>query len=200
MVARQMGNAARTQVGGPVHRSRPVCRPVILGVSGSRLVSVLGVAVLAVLAGSTPALAAPPPAAPAASTAPAPAACGPGPAPAPRRAAGPVLAVTGLLPTLLGAVARDAAAVPTAPPTAPCPPARRPPTRRSVGDDTSAGVLQHWGTPSRVDEFDGTALGDAWGVYNGPGHGGNGRRTPKAVSVRDGILTITGDSRGNTAG
>jgi Glycosyl hydrolases family 16 len=196
MVARQMGNAARTQVGGPAHRSRPVCRPVILGVSGSRLASVLGVAVLAVLAGSTPALAAPPPAAPAASTAPAPAACGPGPAPAPRRAAGPVLAVTGLLPTLLGAVARDAAAVPPAP----CPPARRPPTGRSIGDDTSAGVLQHWGAPSRVDEFDGTALGDGWGVYNGRGHGGNGRRTPKAVSVRDGILTITGDSRGNTAG
>jgi hypothetical protein len=35
---------------------------------------------------------------------------------------------------------------------------------------------------------------------DGPGHGGKGRRTPDAVSVRDGILTITGDPKGSTAG
>jgi licheninase len=61
-------------------------------------------------------------------------------------------------------------------------------------------VLRGWGAPSRVDEFGGTALGSRWNVYDGPGHGGKGRRTPKAVSVRDGVMTITGNSRGATAG
>ena len=81
-------------------------------------------------------------------------------------------------------------------PAAVCPPA----PRRSNGEATSAAVLHHWGEPTRADEFDGTALGPAWNVYDGPGHGGKGRRTPDAVGVRDGILTITGDPKGNTAG
>nr|WP_308253248.1 glycoside hydrolase family 16 protein [Pseudonocardia sp. ICBG601] len=37
-------------------------------------------------------------------------------------------------------------------------------------------------------------------MYDGAGHAGNGRRTPDAASVADGVLTITGDSQGNTAG
>jgi licheninase len=61
-------------------------------------------------------------------------------------------------------------------------------------------LLHGWGPPTRVDDFTGSALGSRWHVYDGPGHGGKGRRTPKAVSVRDGIMTITGDSRGDTAG
>jgi hypothetical protein len=60
--------------------------------------------------------------------------------------------------------------------------------------------VQNWGVPMRVEEFDGTRLGSAWNVYDGPGHAGNGRRTPSAVSVRDGMLTITGNSAGDTAG
>jgi licheninase len=151
---------------------------------------------VALLAGAPPAVAATP-----AGCAPAPGAAAPRGARGPRddhRAQSLGLAATGLLPALLGAVAPGAAAVPVPPPrppAAPCPPARR-----SIGDETSAAVLQGWGAPARVDEFDGTRLGPAWGVYDGPGHGGNGRRTPKAVSLRDGIMTITGDSRGNTAG
>jgi beta-glucanase (GH16 family) len=60
-------------------------------------------------------------------------------------------------------------------------------------------VAYNWGSPSRVDDFT-NAVGAGWNVYDGPGHAGNGRRTPAAVSVRDGVLTITGDSQGNTAG
>jgi licheninase len=78
----------------------------------------------------------------------------------------------------------------------PCPPK----ARVSAGYATSAAVLQNWGEPTRVEEFDGTRLGPAWGVYDGPGHAGKGRRTPKAVGVGNGLLTITGDQRGNTAG
>ena len=62
---------------------------------------------------------------------------------------------------------------------------------------TAAATLG-WGTPARADEFD--AGTGQWSVYDGPGHGGNGRRSPGAVAVRDGVLTITGDSSGTTAG
>jgi hypothetical protein len=50
-----------------------------------------------------------------------------------------------------------------------------------------------------VDEFT-AGLGPDWDLYDGPGHGGNGRRTPAAVTVQNGMLTITGDSQGNTEG
>jgi licheninase len=69
----------------------------------------------------------------------------------------------------------------------------------SAGHETSAAALHGWGEPNRVDEFDGPLGGD-WNVYDGPGHAGNGRRTPDAVTIDNGILTITGDSRGSTAG
>lgn len=127
--------------------------------------------------------------------------------------------------TLLGGAPPAAAAVPEASgrcgPARPAPaasgllgalidgvlPAPRPAPRRADacpprtgGAPASAAATQGWGVPTRVDEFDGSALGKDWHVYNGPGHAGKGRRTPKAVSVRDGVMTITGDARGNTAG
>ena len=55
-----------------------------------------------------------------------------------------------------------------------------------------------WGTPNHVEDFDGSLK--AWGLYDGVGHGGKGRRTPDAVTVKDGVLTITGDAEGNTDG
>jgi beta-glucanase (GH16 family) len=55
-----------------------------------------------------------------------------------------------------------------------------------------------WGEPVRADEFD--AGTGQWSIYDGPGHAGEGRRSPSAVSVRDGVLTITGDPSGTTAG
>jgi Glycosyl hydrolases family 16 len=69
----------------------------------------------------------------------------------------------------------------------------------ACGADTSAATKYGWGTPNRVDEFD-NGLGSDWDVYDGEGHDGQGRRTPDAVSVKDGIMTITGDPSGNTAG
>ena len=38
------------------------------------------------------------------------------------------------------------------------------------------------------------------GLYNGPGHAGNGRRTPSAAAVAGGVLTINGDADGNSEG
>jgi beta-glucanase (GH16 family) len=43
------------------------------------------------------------------------------------------------------------------------------------------------------DEFNGTAVdGDQWGAYTGAGHDGNGRRMPRAVTVENGKLVVTG--------
>ncbi|MGE2731544.1 glycoside hydrolase family 16 protein [Mycolicibacterium vaccae] len=57
-----------------------------------------------------------------------------------------------------------------------------------------------WGTPERFDEFDAPSTLSNWVVYDGPGHAGNGRRTPEAMSVDDGMLTITADEHGNSGG
>ena len=82
------------------------------------------------------------------------------------------------------------------------PPAVRPPAPTTDGPttDTTATAADTfaWGTPTGVEDFDGTLSN--WGVYDGPGHAGNGRRSPSAVSVSGGILTITGDANGTTGG
>ena len=73
-----------------------------------------------------------------------------------------------------------------------------PEPRRTADDATTAAAVHGWGTPTRVEEFDGGT--EQWQLYDGPGHGGKGRRAPGAVSVRDGVLTITGDPSGTTGG
>jgi len=42
------------------------------------------------------------------------------------------------------------------------------------------------------DDFSGSSVNiDNWGIYNSPGHAGNGLRRPEAFSVADGLLTVT---------
>ena len=43
-------------------------------------------------------------------------------------------------------------------------------------------------------------LGGQWGPYDGPGNGGKGRRSPAAITVQNGIMTIRGDSKGTAGG
>lgn len=64
----------------------------------------------------------------------------------------------------------------------------------------TAAALNGWGDPNRVDDFTDLSSLGGWGVYDSQGHDGNGRRTPAAVSVADGMLTITGDPQGNSGG
>jgi hypothetical protein len=71
-------------------------------------------------------------------------------------------------------------------------------TGTGTGTGSTAAERHGWGTPDRVDDFSGGA--DQWNIYDGPGHAGQGTRSPSAVSLQDGILTITGDSSGTTAG
>ena len=56
-----------------------------------------------------------------------------------------------------------------------------------------------WGEPDVVDDFESAGL-EGWNLYDGPGHAGNGVRSPDAASVSDGILTINGTADGTTGG
>ena len=64
----------------------------------------------------------------------------------------------------------------------------------------TAAAAHGWGAPNRTDDFTDSASLRQWSLYDGPGHNGNGRRTPSAISVANGTLTITGDSQGNSGG
>ncbi|MDT5184662.1 MAG: hypothetical protein QOI29_2820 [Mycobacterium sp.] len=65
---------------------------------------------------------------------------------------------------------------------------------------STAATAFGWGVPNRADDFSDPSSLAGWAVYNGPGHDGNGRRTPSAVSVANGVLTITADADGNSGG
>ncbi|SFN80888.1 glycoside hydrolase family 16 protein [Actinomadura madurae] len=69
---------------------------------------------------------------------------------------------------------------------------------KSSGGSTAA-QRHGWGRPVAADEFDRLDK-KAWEVYNGRGHAGKGRRSPSAVTVRDGVLRITGKPDGTTGG
>lgn len=87
-------------------------------------------------------------------------------------------------------------------PAKPAPAPAPAPVRRAVasaGDGVQAAVKQGW-TKVGGDEFNGTSLNGNWGPYDGAGNGGNGRRTPDAIKVGGGVVTITGDAQGNTGG
>lgn len=65
---------------------------------------------------------------------------------------------------------------------------------------TTAADTLGWGEPNREDGFNSPASLDAWSIYDGPGHNGNGWRTPLAATVSDGALNITADAHGNSGG
>jgi hypothetical protein len=64
----------------------------------------------------------------------------------------------------------------------------------------TAAESQGWGKPNRADNFSDASALDNWWVYDSPGNGGNGRRTPQSVVVENGALTITGDATGDSGG
>ncbi|GAA0945063.1 glycoside hydrolase family 16 protein [Pseudonocardia zijingensis] len=66
------------------------------------------------------------------------------------------------------------------------------------GEGKSAAAAKGW-TRVGGDEFNG-GMSPQWSPYDSEGHAGNGRRTPDAISVENGMLVIRGDSKGNTGG
>jgi hypothetical protein len=70
-------------------------------------------------------------------------------------------------------------------------------------DGTQAAVVLGWGPVIDGDEFDysGPPRSDKWSMYDGPGHDGNGIRSPSAFNVANGVLTCYGDNtNGGTTG
>lgn len=67
-------------------------------------------------------------------------------------------------------------------------------------DGPTAAAKFGWDNLVQEDDFNGTAVSDLWDLYDGPGHDGKGIRSPDAVSVADGILTIDGTPDGTTGG
>jgi hypothetical protein len=71
----------------------------------------------------------------------------------------------------------------------------------SAADGIEAAKLLNWGAVIDGDEFAYSGPPNSrWDMYDGPGHDGNGVRTPSAYNVANGILTCTGDAKGNTGG
>ena len=68
-------------------------------------------------------------------------------------------------------------------------------------DTTTAAGVKGWGKPIKTDQFNRTgAPGADWGVYDGPGHSGNGRRVPARVTVDGSKLVGTGLNNGDSFG
>ncbi|MBC6460847.1 glycoside hydrolase family 16 protein [Actinomadura sp. HBU206391] len=80
------------------------------------------------------------------------------------------------------------------------PPARTPAAPSTPSDDPQTAAERHgWTDLVARDDFQGDGVDRAaWEIYDGAGHAGNGRRSPEAVSVREGVLTITGRPDGTT--
>ena len=96
----------------------------------------------------------------------------------------------------LGAISLPPNTVPVPDPAVIIPPVV-PPT------DPSAAINFSWGTPlPGSDEFNYTGAPDPnkWGVYDGPGHNGNGIRAPYTCTVQNGYLRQHGYSNGDSAG
>ncbi len=78
-------------------------------------------------------------------------------------------------------------------------PVTRSPDGAAAGEAVTAAERFGWGRPERVDEFRSADLA-GWEPYTGPGYRGRGQRSPDALAVDDGVLTISGDARGTTGG
>lgn len=108
----------------------------------------------------------------------------------------------------LGQVEVDLDPEPTPPPPPPPGPTPDPggtpgptPGGGSGADGVQAALLNNWGPIVAGDEFVGNTIDTGkWGLYNSPGHGGNGTRRAAAFSQNNGILTITGDNNNQSGG
>jgi Glycosyl hydrolases family 16 len=72
------------------------------------------------------------------------------------------------------------------------------PATPAVEEGVQAAQKNGWKLIDR-DEFTGT-ISTRWGEYDGKGNAGKGRRSPDAISVRNGAAVIHGDADGTTGG
>jgi hypothetical protein len=91
----------------------------------------------------------------------------------------------------------------TQPNTVTPPPTTTPPTTPPVtGDGTTAASTFNWGSVVTGDEFNYTGAPDStkWDVYSGPGHAGNGLRSPSQVAIDGTKMVMSGTANGTTGG
>lgn len=90
------------------------------------------------------------------------------------------------------------AAVPVAVPTQAVPAQAAPAPADGNCPETAAKAFD-WGEPTRRSDFDGTTVPPDWHPYGPePGHAKNGTRTPDAVTVGGGAMSINGTQDGTT--
>jgi len=70
----------------------------------------------------------------------------------------------------------------------------------AVAEPGTAAERYGWTNLVSSEDFDGAELGPSWAIYDGPGHAGNGVRSPEQVTVGNGVVRITGTPDGTTAG
>ena len=92
-----------------------------------------------------------------------------------------------------------ATTVAAAPVAAPRPAASGTPKPAPVVDDGVQAARKNGWKLVDHDEFTGP-LNPKWGPYDSKGNAGKGRRTPDAISVRNGVAVIHGDADGTTGG
>lgn len=75
-------------------------------------------------------------------------------------------------------------------------------SRQSAGSAVAktAAFRYAWKNLVVRDDFNGRSLSSSWGPYDSPGHAGNGIRSPRQISVGNGILRMTGSRDGTTGG
>jgi hypothetical protein len=87
----------------------------------------------------------------------------------------------------------------TSPSRSKSPTAPAPRDRTNVGGTTAA-ARYGWTKLLTRDDFTGSALSASWGPYDSPGNDDQGIRSPKQISVRNGVMRMTGTRDGTTAG
>ena len=118
---------------------------------------------------------------------------------APSAAAPPSEAAVAVPDTTPTSASSAAAAPPaTAAARAAAPSSAAKPAAPVADEGVQAAGRQGWKLVDR-DEFTGV-IGAKWSKYDGEGHDGEGRRTPDAISVRNGVAVIRGDADGDTGG
>ncbi len=100
---------------------------------------------------------------------------------------------------LVGVAACSSPAPAPAPPPAPTRASAAPSAPGASNCPTTAAARLGWGAPTRSSDFNGSTLPADWHPYGPePGHQRNGVRTPAAITVADGVVTISGTPDGTT--
>ncbi len=107
------------------------------------------------------------------------------------------------VPLVLAVTAATAVgtALVTAPSAAAAMPAATPAQAAPAADNCPQTAAKEfgWGDPTRRSDFDGTAVPPDWHPYGPePGHAKKGTRTPEAVTVGGGVMSINGSQDGTT--